>query len=653
MAINPVKTPFTNMSFTPDVPSSALAATEYNSGQNVETNTRGIQSVAGDQYILSQIPGNIIFVTSGFDNQDVFWFIVANSVGTWYAVNSAGYTNISASATGYTSSGYGGSTVITASWNGDIVFINDEINPPMYFAPGQWSALRLYDNGPDNYVWNYDVGYNATGNVVPLYSNLTSGFVRVYNSPNVGSLLVAGNFTGNINANVVPLGGTTQYLPTTLRWSQNFGINSGPTTWAPTLVNVANQVELPVRGPIIDGFPLNGNFYLASYWDICLMSPIAYQSTAAPVFGIKLVNQGRGLLNENCWANADNTVYGLDARDVWQFDGGNFKPIGNQRVKKYLYSNLNPSYVNQVFMINNSSKYQIEIYYPDLSSTGRCNQMISYRYDLDIWNPPRQVTQATQATESPVWTANVPNLATRGVVYSTYTTQSVGTGNVFVSFNSGYCTGTSGPSATSSSYWTASQKSTSGSGTGLVLNIHVNTNNSSYNSNASLYSVVNGGANYHVGDTVVFSGASLGGSDGVNDLTIVVDSVTSPTQVSQLIQKDVGTSFIGNTAIDSNFQRNNISFGQPYSASVQVHRVLPEVYGTGNINITVGGANSVESSPTFKPTQTMVINTENPWVQINQNEARVTTLKVGSNSATTNWQMTAANWQVTVVQDTR
>ena len=550
MAVNPVKTPFTNMSFTPDVPSSALAATEYNAGQNVETNTRGIKSVAGDQYILSQVPGNIMFVTSGFDNNNVFWFIVATVQGVWYAINAAGFTNISASAIGYVGSGYTANTVITASWNGTVVFINDEVNPPMYFAPGEYSALRLYDNAPDNYVWNYDVGYNTTGNVVPLYSSLTAGFIRVYNSPNVGSLLVSGNFTGNINANVVPLGGTVQQLPTTLRWSQNFGINSGPTTWAPTLVNVANQVELPVRGPIIDGFPLNGNFYLASYWDMCLMSPIAYQSTSAPVFGIKLVNQGRGLLNENCWSNADNTVYGLDARDVWQFDGGNFKPIGNQRVKDYLYGNLNPLYVSQIFMINNSSKYQIEIYYPDLTSTGRCNQMISYRYDLDIWNPPRQVTQATQATESPVWTANVPNLATRGIVYSTYANVA-GTGN------------------------------------------------------------------------------------------------------TQLIQKDTGTSFIGNTAIDSNFQRNNISFGQPYSASVQVHRVLPEIYGTGNINITVGGANSVDSDPVYKPTQTMVIDTENPWVQINQNESRVTTLKVGSNTATTSWQMTAANWQVTVVQDTR
>jgi hypothetical protein len=176
--------------------------------------------------------------------------------------------------------------------------------------------------------------------------------------------------------------------------------------------------------------------------------------------------------------------------------------------------------------------------------------MLAYRYDLDIWQPPRTVTKATQATEAPTLVSGNLNLATRGVVYSTY--QKDFTGN---------------------------------------------------------------------------------------------------TQ-SKLIQKDSGTSFLGN-AISSSFQRNNISFGQPYSASVLVHRVLPEVYGTGNIAITIGGADSVASTPVYKPTVTMPIVTNDPWVQIDQNEARVITMKVEQSSATDTWQLSEANWQVTVVQDTR
>jgi hypothetical protein len=549
MTMKNVRTPFSNMSFTPDVPSSSLTATEYNSGQNVETDVRSIKSVLGEQYILSQIPGKPIFVTSGFRANNVYWFIVATSTGVWYAIDDAGITNISSAAVGYTSAGYNDYTSITATWNGTVLFINDTINPPMYLLDSV-NTLRLYDNAPDNYVWNYSVTVPTSGaqsgNTIPLYSSLTAGFIRLYNSPNVGSLLFAGNLSGVYAANVtVGTPGTIQNLPTTVQWSQNFGLNAGPTTWAPTLTNVANQVDIPVRGPVIDGFPLNGNFYVCSYWDTVVFSPIAYQSSTAPLFGIKLINQGRGLLNENCWTNVDNVVFGMDARDIWSFDGGTFKAIGNQRVKNYLYSNLNPNYTGQIFMDNNSSKYQIEIYYPDLTSTGHCNKMISYRYDLDVWNPPRDVNNATMSTESPVWTANVPNYATRTIVYTSF------------------------------------------------------------------------------------------------------DANT------RMIQKDIGTSFVNNAPISTSLQRNNISYGQNFADHVLVHRVLPEVYGTGNVTYAVGGSMNTNTAPVFQPNVNVAIGTDYPWAQINQNEQRMVALRVTSNSAVNSWQLSSMNWQVTVVETDR
>lgn len=534
MAVNPVKTPFSNMSFTPDVPSSALGDQEYNVGLNVETDTRGIKSVLGDDTILGAIPGHVIFVTAGFRDGQNYWFVCATLEGKWWGINENGTaTDLTPTIPAYNGDDYTVLTAITDSWNGEVLFINDSINPPMYLLPpvnGQGGEFSMYDSAPDNYVWNYN----------PDWASVTAGWMRLYNSPNLGSLLIAGNLT----ANVISTGTTVNY-PNTVRWSQNFGQNSGPTTWAPTLTNVANELEIPVRGPVIDGFPNGGNFYVCSYWDTVVFSPINYQSSTAPVFGIKIVNIGRGLLNENCWANADGPVYGLDARDIWVFDGGNFSSLGNQRVKNYFYSNLNPAYVDQTFMINNTNKNQIEIYYADLTSTGHCNKMLGYRYDLKIWNPPRDVSTASHAVESPVWTGNVANLATRTIVYSN------ASGNV------------------------------------------------------------------------------------------------------QLVQKDQGTSFLGNTAIPTLFQRDNINFGQPYSNKIQVHRVLPEVVGTGNITVQIGGANSVGQTPTYKPAVDMEIDTNNPWVQINQNDARTTSIKVSSNSAVNSWQLTEANWQITVVEDDR
>ena len=413
---NEAKIPFTNMSFTPDVPASALGANEYNSGYNIETDTRGIRAVFGDEYILQQLSsangvvGTPIFLTSGYRgvSNQVYWLVFAtvddSGAGRWYMQDSAGITEITPSG-GLT--GYYAGMPITDCWNGTVLFLNDSLYPPMYLLSTA-GTLRMYDTpyldqDPNTYVWNYN----------PDWSALSAGFVRLYSTPNVGSILIAGNLT----AAVISTGTTVNY-PTTVRWSQAFGLNAGPTTWTPTISNTANELEVTVRGPVLDGFPMNGNFYVCSYWDTVIFSPINYTSTSAPILGVRLLNQGRGLLNENCWANADTLVYGLDARDLWSFDGSNFKPLGNQRVKNYFYQNLNPLYTNRVFVINNTQKNQIEIYYPDLDSTGWCNKMLAYRYDLDVFQAPRDVANASQATESPVWSGTDYNPASRTVIYT-------------------------------------------------------------------------------------------------------------------------------------------------------------------------------------------------------------------------------------------
>lgn len=549
---NEVKIPFTNMSFTPDVPSSALGANEYNAGYNIETDTRGIRSVFGDEYILENfatagVVGVPIFVTSGYRgiSNPVYWFVFAtvdgSGHGRWYGQDSAGITELTPTG-GLT--GYYQGMPITDSWNGTVLFINDSVTQPMYLL-SNGNQFRKYDvpygdQNPNTYVWNYN----------PDWSALSAGWMRLYSTPNVGSILIAGNLTADVISS-----GTTVNYPTTVRWSQAFGLNAGPTTWAPTVTNVANELEVPVRGPVLDGFPMNGNFYVCSYWDTVIFSPISYQGTNYPVLGVRLLNQGRGLLNENCWANADTLVYGLDARDLWQFDGSNFKPLGNQRVKNYFYQNLNPLYTDRVFVINNTQKNQIEIYYPDLESTGWCNKMLAYRYDLDVFQPPRDIANASQATESPVWTGTNYNPASRSVIYT----------------------------------------------------------------------------------------------QGVAN--------------TALVQKDQGTQFIGNVAISSQFRRDNIQLLKDYSGQLLVHRILPEVInintastpttGTGNITVTIGGSNSVGSTPTFKDPVTIPVATDNPWTQINQNAYRINTLEISNTSNVDTWLCSAVSVQMTQTQDAR
>jgi len=622
-----VRIPFTKMSFTPDVPSTALGPNEYNSGLNVETDIRGIRSVAGDQAILNNVPGTPTFITGGFRQSGQFWFIVATVEGNWYASNgNIDWYDITPGGTPII--GYAQNTNITEAWNGTIPFFNDTVGAPMFLPDEPGAILVQYSNliipsgitdityvnpttqritlttayssapyiggqqilisGVNNYFngkftvvssTTTTIDYlavpgasypgGAVGSVSPAYTwnynpnwkSYYANFLRLYSTPNVGSILVAGNLTATA------LDDSTEIYPVTIQWSQAFGLNQAPSTWEPTVTNVANQLEVPLRGPALDAFPSNGQFFLCSYWDTVVFSPLNYSTTSAPILGVRLYNQGRGLLSSNCWCNTDKLVYGVDARDIWVFDGTDFQGLGNQRVKNWFFDQLDPQYYDRVFMETNSQKNQVEIYYPDSNAIeGVPNRMLSYRYDLDVWNAPREVESATFACESPIYTGNVPNLGSRTVVYAR----------------------------------------------------------------------------------------------GITN--------------QRLVQKDMTYSWADGSSIESSFRRDNIKLLKDYSGKLMVHRILPEVNNMGaepftgdfnktvnpatsthkgNVTVTIEGATSVASSPTVKTPVTMPIDTDSPWCQIDQNSFRVNNIEISNTSNNSVWMCSAATWQITQTEDDR
>jgi len=625
-----VRIPFNQMSFTPDVPSTALGPNEYNDGLNIECDVRGIRSVAGDLEILSTCPGTPTFISSGFRQSGEFWFIVATTEGSWYATNGTTVDWYDITPGGTPFSGYTQATNITESWNGTVPLFNDSLNAPMFLPDEPGAILAQYSNlvqpsgvsamtvGVSTVTATFSTAYSSapyiagqkivvsgvstyfdgtytvvsstttqvvyssvpgasvpsdlsnasiapayTWNYNPNWKSYYANFMRLYSTPNVGSILVAGNLTATNQDD------TISTYPVTIQWSQAFGLNQAPATWQPTITNVANQLEVPLRGPALDAFPCNGQFFLCSYWDTVVFSPINYSTTSAPILGVRLYNQGRGLLSSNCWANTDKLVYGVDARDIWVFDGTDFQGLGNQKVKNWFFDQLDPQYYDRVFMEVNSQKNQVEIYYPDSDAiSGIPNKMLSYRYDLQIWNAPRDVSSATFACESPIYTTDdggttwTPNLGSRTIVYAR----------------------------------------------------------------------------------------------GVTD--------------QKIIQKDYGYSFIDNQAIASYFRRDNIKLLKDYSGKLMVHRILPEAVNmgaipftgdynkqitpsTGNISVKIEGANSVGSSPIASTDHTMTLNTDNPWIQVDQNSRRVNTIELSNSSNTDAWMCSATTWQITQVEDDR
>jgi hypothetical protein len=127
------------------------------------------------------------------------------------------------------------------------------------------------------------------------------------------------------------------------------------------------------------------------------------------------------------------------------------------------------------------------------------------------------------------------------------------------------------------------------------------------------------------------------------------------TSGSRLVQTAIGNSFDG-AAIPALFERNNVVLQTdkgpvPYSSKVYIHRLLPEIAGTGTVNITTGGSNSTAQPATYGQTGTVSVITDNPWVTSQQNSVRTVSVKVQSNDATDTWNLTAINWQATVTED--
>lgn len=468
------------------------------------------------------------------------------------------------------------------------------------------------------YAWNFN----------PNWKSYYAKFMRLYNTPNVGNILVAGNLVatlqeiitgttvsgtatlacntasadlvgGTITGPGIPVGTTVssvsvgvsltlsvnatasnvnetftitlttkELFPVTIQWSQAFGLNDAPQTWEPTITNVANQLEVPLRGEAIDAFPSNGQFFISSYWDTIVLSPINYTTTSVPILGVRLANQGRGMLTSNCWANTDKLVYGIDARDVWVFDGQDFSGIGNQRVKNWLFNEIAPAYVDRVYIETNTQKNQIEIYYPDSDATGGVpNRMLSYRYDLDCWNAPRTVSSATMACETPV---------------------------------------------------------------------------RSYNGTTSKWEY---------------------------DKASRTIQYARGVAASKVVQKDQGYSFISSGTITSQFRRDNIKLLTDYSGKLMVHRLMPEAINLtykglpiepgvtpsleGSISVQVEGSNSVGQPVVDINSEAMTIDTDYPWIQITQNAHRVNSLELGNTSNTNIWMCSASTWQYTQTEDDR
>jgi hypothetical protein len=331
-------------------------------------------------------------------------------------------------------------------------------------------------------------------------------------------------------------------------------------------------------------------------------------------------------------------IYGIDARDVWVFDGTSFTGLGNQRVKNWFFNQLDQTNIDRIFMISNTQRNQIEIYYPTIDAVdGVPNKMISYRYDLDCWNPPRDVSSATMAAESPVRTFNgatwTYNDASRTVIYARGVAD-----EKIVQKDQGYSFLDDAPIA---SYFRRDNLKLLNDYSGKLM-VHrilpefVNLSNDELPINPGASFTITGLSGtgttatatfatqpykpFTVGDSIIVTGATPNSYNGVNVVTAVtLGSVSwaSAATGSMTVPGTVATNLIG------------------------------------NLTVTLEAANAVGQAAQSVNSNTITSDTNYPWIQYNQNAYRVNYIELSNSSNTDIWMCSAATWQFTQVEDDR
>ena len=156
-----------------------------------------------------------------------------------------------------------------------------------------------------------------------------------------------------------------------------------------------------------------------------------------------------------------------------------------------------------------------------------------------------------------------------------------------------------GTSIGAASFTNVSQSLTSGNGSGVRLNVSADGAG-----NYNVGGIAAAGNGYQIGDTVTISGASLGGVNGINDLSLTVTALTSASfSVAQSSSTGSGSGAIFNLTSDSNgnYAVSDIpTFGSDYALNDQVTIVGSKLGGTdaqndATLTLTSVGATTINN----------------------------------------------------------
>ena len=193
-----------------------------------------------------------------------------------------------------------------------------------------------------------------------------------------GDQLIALNLTEGSNV-----------FPTRIRFSDITLANSVPGSWADNSATVSSGfIDLvQITDEIKDGLSLGSNFIIYSSDQTWMLEFIGGQF----LFSARKLFEDAGVINQNCVVEAEGKHYVMGPFDCYVHDGTSKQSICDERVKNFIYSNLNNQNADVCFAQHNPTLNEIMFCYMsgdsdnEFLNANRCNRAAVYNYRRDCW----------------------------------------------------------------------------------------------------------------------------------------------------------------------------------------------------------------------------------------------------------------------------
>lgn len=178
---------------------------------------------------------------------------------------------------------------------------------------------------------------------------------------------------------------------TVLRWSDTADPGFVPPTWSPAPDNDAGDVTLAATpGDIVDGWQLRDTFIVYKQHSTYLMQFVGGQFIF--IFRKQLVTSG--MLSRNCAAEVLGRHVVMTDGDVILFDGQNAHSILQDRMKRWLFSQISGETFEACFVQAYGAQSEVWICFPETGATYP-NLALVWDTNTDSWGVRNLFPEAT------------------------------------------------------------------------------------------------------------------------------------------------------------------------------------------------------------------------------------------------------------------